>query len=320
LISSQVSAKVKAIHYREGETVPMGALLITLDDRELRSEVGKLEATRKRIQADLDYWKRQADRDEKLLIVNAISAQKRDESKRMVASLEASFQVNEYALASANIKLEYTRIHAPFYGAIQRLDTEVGEVATQGKVLMEFVATRSLKAVFSVPQKDIAELTPHADKHSLETEQDNGSIPNEQATIVKLTVPYLNKTIHSHIAHVYPALDAGTRNATFDVPLPENVEGLRHGMTADALVTLSKFEQALVVPRSSIRMHEGKPGVYTIEKNTAHWKPVTMGETQDTHVRVVSGIKVGETVIVTPDPRLQDGCRVQINKPWHSDL
>ena len=105
LISAQVSARVKSVHYHEGEAVKKGDLLITLDDRELRAEVGRLEATSKRIQADLDYWKIQVSRDEKLLKGKAIPPQKRDESKRMVASLEASWRANCNGLVKTDTEL-----------------------------------------------------------------------------------------------------------------------------------------------------------------------------------------------------------------------
>jgi len=92
LISTRISARVKKVYYREGETVKKGNLLITLDDRDLRAEVGRLESTARRIQIDLDYWRLEVTRNEKLLRGKAISPQKQDESKRMVASLEASLQ------------------------------------------------------------------------------------------------------------------------------------------------------------------------------------------------------------------------------------
>lgn len=329
LISAQVSARVKAVHYREGEAVKKGNLLITLDDRELGAEVGRLKATARRIQADLDYWRLQAARDEKLLRGKVIPPQKRDESKRMVASLEASLHANEYALAAARTKLDYTLIHAPFSGAIQRLDTEVGELAAPGKVLLELVATRPLKAVFSVPQKDIPEIIPHTDRHSSETRDVvplDARVPGERGMEpltkrgmeVRLIVSSLDKAITSHIDHIYPALDSATRNATFDVRLPEHLEGLRPGMTVDAIVILAKFERALVLPRAAIRVREGSTGVYTVEKNIARWRPVTIGQTQGRQVRIVSGLKSGETVIVTPDPRLQDSSRVQPRNNWRT--
>jgi len=329
LISAQVSARVKVVHYREGETVKKGDLLITLDDRELRAEVGRLEATARRMQADLDYWRLQATRDEKLLQGKAIPPQKRDESRRMVASLEASLNANEYALSAARAKLEHTLIHAPFSGAIQRLDTEVGELAAPGKVLLELVATRPLKAVFSVPQKDITEIVPHPSRYSSETQRGNPldtRVPKERGVElltqkdikVRLVVPSLDKTITAHVAHIFPALDTVTRNATFDVRLTEHLEGLRPGMTVDAIVILAKFERALVLPRSAIRIRKGDTGVYIVENNVARWRSVIIGQAQGKQIRIVSGLKGGETVVITPDPRLQDGSRVQPRNNWRT--
>jgi len=329
LISAQVSARVKVVHCREGETVKKGDLLITLYSRELRAEVRRLEATARRIQADLDYWRLQAARDEKLLQGRAIPPQKRDESKRMVASLEASLNANEYSLSAARTKLGYALIHAPFSGAIQRLDTEVGELAAPGKVLLELVATRPLKAVFSVPQKDIAEILPLAGGYSSKTQEPmplDTRVPKERGIEllaqkdikVRLVVPSLGKSITTQIAHIYPALDTATRNATFDVLITNNLEGLRPGMTVDAIVILAKFERALVLPRAAMRIREGNTGVYIVENNIARWRSVVVGQAQGKQVRIVSGLKGGESVVVTPDPRLKDGSRVQPRNNWRT--
>ncbi len=329
LISAQLSARVKTVHYREGETVEKGNLLITLDGRGLRAEVGLLEATARRIRADLDYWRVQAARDEKLLRGKTIASQKRDQSKRMVASLEASLRANEYALAAARTKLGYTLIHAPFSGAIQRLETEVGELATPGKVLVELIAMRPLKAVFSLPQKDLSDIIPEARgdssrapdvpplkarapaQHGLETLA-------KRAIEVRLIFPFLNKTIITYMRHIYPALDSTTRNATFDVRLPENLEGLLPGMTVDAIVVLARYERALVLPREAIRIHQGGTGVYTVEENIARWRPVSIGQAQARQVRIVAGLGEGEKVIVTPHPLLQDGTKVRPRNNWRT--
>lgn len=220
-------------------------------------------------------------------------------------------------------------IHAPFSGAIQRLETEIGELAAPGKVLLELVATRPLKAVFAVPQKDIPDIIQDAERHSSETRKampPDPRVPKERGVElltkkdieVRLIVPSLDKTITTHIAHIYPALDTATRNATFDVRLTEHLEGLRPGMTVDAIVILAKFERALVLPRAAIRIREGNTGVYIVENNVARWRPVTVGQAQGKKIRITSGLKGGETVIVTPDPRLKDGSRVQPRNSWRT--
>jgi multidrug efflux pump subunit AcrA (membrane-fusion protein) len=111
-------------------------------------------------------------------------------------------------------------------------------------------------------------------------------------------------------------LDPTTRNATFDILISDPLEGLRPGMTVDATVILAKSEQALVLPRAAIRIRGDSTGVFTVEKNMAHWRPVTVGQAHSGQVRILSGLKGGETVIVTPDPRLQHGTRVQARNDW----
>ncbi len=296
LISARVTARIKRLHYQEGESVEAGALLITLDDRELRAEVGRLEANGKRILADLNYWKLQAMRDEKLLKARAISRKKSEESKRMVASLEASFRANEYALIAARTRLGYTLIKAPFSGVLQHINTEVGELAMPGKTLIELVAPDPLKAVVSVPEKDLPKIHEGMD--------------------VQLFVTSLGKAIKASIDHVYPILDLTTRNGTFEVYIPKGIRGLRSGMTVEVRVSLKHFEKAIVLPLSSIRILEDKNGVYILNENVAKWRPVTLGESNGRAVRILEGIKKGELVITTPDPRLKDGIEVQPKNDW----
>ncbi len=297
LISSRLNAQVKEIFYRAGEKVEKGALLIMLDDKELRDEIERLKAMVSSIEADLNYWMLQANRDEKLLEAKAIAPQKRDESRHMVNSLKASLMSDKYALETARTRLQYALIHAPFSGTVQKLFTEEGETAIPGKILLDIVSTRFLKAVFSVPQKDHEEIKVGMDV---------------------LVVSYTNKKITGHIDHIYPALDLTTRNATFELIFPQQqqTEGLMPGMAAEAMVTLNRFEQAIVLPASSIRIQKKGRGVYVVENNIAFWRPVTIGKSRDKSVMILSGLKPDETVVTTPDPRLQNGTRVKQRNNW----
>ena len=232
--------------------------------------------------------------------------------------------------------MSYALIHAPFTGMVQRLESEVGELAMPGKALLELVATQSLRAVFSVPQKDIIEMVPNIGDSLLKTgnigenigdsllktgdailhnsqalKKQNPSLSIKKKIRVKLIAPFLHKTMMTHIDHIYPALDNITRNATFDVHLATNLGKLRPGMTIDAIVIQAEFKKAIVLPAVSIRIKSGQRGVYVVEKNIAHWRSVGVGQAQGKQIRIVSGLKSGEIVVITPDSRLQNGSRVR---------
>ncbi len=311
LISSRISSRVKEVLHREGESINRGDLLITLDDRELQTETGRLESLVKKVRVDLDFWRVQAARDEKLLRARIISPQKRDESRRMVESLKASLNADEYALETARIRLGYTLIRAPFAGILQRVATETGEFATPGRVLAELVSTQLLKAEFSVPQNDLAEFFTQKTDHT----PDMNKPPGIRNIKVRLTIPALDIIVSSHIDHFYPALDTATRNATFDVMLTGINADVHPGMSVDAAVVLAESDHALIIPRSAIRTGRTGKGVYIAENGTARWRPVVTGKALDNGMEILNGLKQGETVIITPDPRLQDSCRI---KPHNS--
>jgi len=127
-----------------------------------------------------------------------------------------------------------------------------------------------------------------------------------------LTIPAVNRTISAYIDHIYPALDTATRNATFDVMINEKAaDSIRPGMSVDAAVVLAESEHAIVIPRAAIRTGKAGKGIYLLENDTARWHPVVIGKAFDKGMEITSGLNGGEIIIITPDPRLQDKCRVK---------
>jgi RND family efflux transporter MFP subunit len=320
-IAAQVNSLIRSIHFREGQSVEKGAILINLDDREFKAELGRLEATSAQIQADLDFWKLKSTRDSKLLQGKAISPQEREESKRMVTSLKASLNANQFAISVAKIKLSHTLIHAPFSGSIQQMYVEVGELAVFGRSLLDLVGTRHLKAKFSVPQTDVRGIgLPEraiSDSSQLASSSkgllDNPGKEHSMTKNIKVTLvlPFSKEKIPTGVTCIYPALEPVTRNATFETEITGQLDGVFPGMTVEAVVTIAQFENTIVVPRAAIRTLRKKTGVYIVEDNAARWRPVLTGEYQGQVIRIKSGLAAGDSIIITPDPRIKDGDKIQ---------
>ncbi len=285
-VAARMTGRVLQVHRREGEAVDKGALLVTLDAAELADEVQRLEAARRRTLAELDFWKKQLARDERLLAARTIARTKRDETRRMVDTLTAALDETRYALAAARTRLGYAEIRAPFAGRVQALLTELGDMAGPGKPLVDLVATAPLKAVVRVPEQDLGRLRPGAP--------------------VTVRVPSVGRRLSCRVDRIYPALDPATRNGTFEARLPD-ARGLRPGMAVEAEVTLARDPKALAVPHQAVQRRRGRTGVFVARAGVARWRPVETGEVQAGRVRVLSGLEPGDRVIVTPDPRLRDG-------------
>ncbi len=296
-IPAQVGARVMAVEHREGDRVEQGDLLIRLDDRELANEIQRLRANEQRLRSDFDYWERQNRRNITLRQQKVIAENQLDESRRMVDSLQASIHENAEALANAEIRLGYTRIHAPFAGRIARLMTEVGDLAVPlSKPLLELVSLQAIKALVSVPQVDIGRLS--------------------SGLAVNLEIPAANLHLARRIEKIYPLLDPVTRNATFEVCLscgPEALPAsLYPGMTLEATVVLAQYDEALSIPHHALLWRGDEQGVFLFEDGVARWRLLQSGAVEGGRVLIRSGLKAGDRLIVTPDFRLQDGLAVSV--------
>lgn len=287
ILSARVTAVVKEIPFREGQTVEKGQLIALLDDQEMTEELGRLKASEQRTRSELDFWEIQLRRDEKLFKAGTIPERNRDESRRMVATLKASLRENGEEQAMARTRRDYTVLSAPFDGRIQATYVLPGELAMPGKSLVELVASSPLKAVVSVPQSDLTGL--------------GTGLP------VQVRIPAVNAVLAGRVDQLYPALEPGTRTATLETFLHSDTEGLLPGMQADVEVILQSEEAALVLPFEALRERDGATGVYVVHDRTAVWRPVTPGSRTGRRIQIIDGLESGEWVVTTPDPRLADG-------------
>lgn len=300
-LSARLASTVKHRYVKEGDIVGKEQILLRLDDTEQRQELLRLQAAAKRIRADLQYWQGQLKVDRNLFAKGTVSEQKLQKSVRQVASLKAMLEENRQARATAETRLGYTNVVAPFPGVVQSVLVEEGETVNPGSKLLELVDTGTLKAVISAPQTDRQRLAPglrvYLHLHQLEVER------------------------QGEIGRLYPALERRSRNLTFDVPIHhEEPAFLQAGMSVDAVVELQRFDAAITVPLQALQPRQGRDGVFVVRDGHAVWLPVRRGSMQGERVQLVEGVDAGELMIVTPHPALEPGRAVQIAEGEGSEL
>jgi len=73
-----------------------------------------------------------------------------------------------------------------------------------------------------------------------------------------------------------------------------------------------RHENVLVVPTQSIFNRNGMNGVFVVDADAAHWKPVALGASNGIQTIIVEGLGAGDQVITTPYPALNEGVIVSI--------
>lgn len=92
---------------------------------------------------------------------------------------------------------------------------------------------------------------------------------------------------------------------------PASWAALGDGFHVEARLVLWRGEQVLQVPTLAVFRRGGGAALFEIDGGRAKLVPVTLGHRGDARVEVVSGLEPGDTVIVHPGDRIEDGIRVQ---------
>jgi RND family efflux transporter MFP subunit len=115
------------------------------------------------------------------------------------------------------------------------------------------------------------------------------------------------------VINVAPAADANTH--TFEVTVtPLDEEGrLRSGMFADTTLLAKEKEDTLLVPLTAVTSIDGQPTVFVVNENgIVEQRGVTTGLSNKTQIELLSGAKVGETVVTAGQVNLEDGVKVDV--------
>ena len=126
----------------------------------------------------------------------------------------------------------------------------------------------------------------------------------------------------ARVQAVDPLLDANGRSVSVRATLPPSPKGeLRPGMFARVTTIFSVNDAALVVPEEAIVPQAGKQFVFRLmdegegdaKKRVSRRTEVQLGVRRGPQVQVMSGLSVGDTVVVAGQQRLQkDGTPVRV--------
>ena len=206
----------------------------------------------------------------------------------------AAVQQAQAALEMAQVTRADAIIKSPINGIVTQRFLTVGNMASPQSPIVALIDP-NVDVSVNVDQNHIANLR-------------NG----ESATITADALP--GTVITGTISAISPAIDPQT--GTFQVKItPKNQDaGLKDGMLAQVAFVLASHNNAMVVPANAIVQRNGQPTVFVVANNTATPHVVQTGLTDGTNTEIVSGIKVGELVVVSGQDRLNGTEPVTVSK------
>lgn len=171
------------------------------------------------------------------------------------------------------------RVAAPFPGVVIEKDAVLGELAKPDQSMFTVADLSSVWIEANVAEKDIGKLKSGAP--------------------AVVTVPaYPEDVFKGRVSYIARILDRETRTVKVRIEVPNTAGKLRIDMYAQAVVGHGGMRDALVLPADAVVMVGGRPVVYVATADGFEARPIDLGERLAGRVVVVSGIKVGEKVVV----------------------
>jgi len=201
------------------------------------------------------------------------------------------------ALNQAKLNLRDAFVRAPISGIIQTRTVQTGQYVQTGMVLATLVRRDPLLLRFKVPERDAARIKPGQE--------------------ARFRVREDSREFTAKVVHVAESADDVSRlvDVTANIDDPSD-RTLRPGSFAEITVPVSSTREAAVIPVSAVRPSERGFIAFVVEGDKAVERILTLGmKSADGQVEVLSGLKVGELLVVRGSEALQNGVTVRMVVP-----
>jgi RND family efflux transporter MFP subunit len=298
-ISSLLPGRVAELTVAEGDRVTTGQLIAKIDDHSLRDQIAQAEAGEATAQANVENAKLNLARNEDL-VQRGIAARKDLEDARTESSVTAAaLRQAQAALSTARLQLSRTEIHSPISGTVVKRFVSGGEQVdgTAAAPIVEVANLSEVELNANVSAADLMRLKEGQSVH-----------------LTSALVP--GKTFTGQIINIPTSVDPTSNAGVVRIRIPNGNGELKLGMFLGAQVPVETHAKALTVPPAAIyRGEDGGPRVFVVQGDMANVAAVTVGFEMPDRVEVLSGVKEGDTIILTGGYGLSDKAKVTVGAP-----
>ncbi len=154
---SQITGRVMAVYYREGQIVRKGDALVDIDPRPYQATLLQAKGSLQQAQGVLAQAKIDLARYQAAYARNAIAKQQLDDQEQAVIQDEGTVQADEGSVQSAEVQLAYCHIVAPISGRVGLRLVDPGNTVFSGSssTLAVITQLQPITVVFNVAEDDL---------------------------------------------------------------------------------------------------------------------------------------------------------------------
>ncbi len=289
-VASEIAGLVNTVHFRSGDEVRAGQVLVQLS---AEAEIAQLRA----LEAAAELAGTVYERSRKQFEVKAVSRATLDADA-------ADLKTKRAQVAQQAALVEKRTIRAPFAGRLGIGSVNPGQYLNAGDRIVTLQALDPVYVDFTLPQQDLSLVAR-----------------GQAATVTTDARP--GKSYLGRVTAVSPKVDPQTRNVQVEALVRNPRRELLPGMYASVEVRAGAEKRYLTLPRTAVTFNPYGETVFVTEEKGrgADGKPVltvrqafvTLGPARGDQVAVLSGVKEGETVVTSGQIKLKTGHPVVVD-------
>jgi cobalt-zinc-cadmium efflux system membrane fusion protein len=297
LISPFIESSINCVFVNIGDRIQEGDLLVCLTS----PEIGILRAEYDKAKAELEIAKQNYERRQKLFEENIISEKSYQETDLERKVAEVNYDYAAKKLLAVGIKEDELdnpptghsdavgstlHVHAPISGVVTARNASIGQKVDQSIRLFEIINLENVWLEADIFEKDLSR------------------IKLGQKVRVRVSA-YADEVFSGKIFYIGSTLNRETKTIKILVEIDNRSEKLKPGMFANTHIVVGDKKNTLVIPKEAVLEDEHLNIVFVKEEEAYHRHVVQLGIVSDMFVEILSGLRLGDTVVTNGNYQLK---------------
>jgi len=307
-VRSRASGELVEVLFTEGQKVQAGDLLALIDPRPYEVALEQVLAQQQQNISQYEIAKRDLTRYQNLRKQDSIAPQQVDAQTAIVGKMAGIIRGDQAAVDNARLQLEYTRIVAPIPGRLGLRRVDAGNLlsANDPQGLVVITQTQPINVLFTLPEADLPAVRQAR-------QADVGSEHNKPLVVQVYDRTNTRLLATGQLATIDNQIDVTTGTVKLKAEFENLDDALFPNQFVNVRLRVETLKDVVTLPAEAILQGSQGAFVYVVNSdNTVSVKPVTLGPRSGAEVVVLSGVDVGQRVVLEGTDRLRDGSRVRV--------
>jgi RND family efflux transporter MFP subunit len=305
---ARVAGFIQEIKYRDGDYVPKGTLLFTIEPEPYRVKLDQAKAAEAGADANLKQLEATMQRQAELLASRNTSQANYDQALAARDSGQSTLDQARANTRLAQLNYDYTQVTAPFDGYVTAREVSIGQYVgstASPTLLASIVQTDPIHVTFNVSEQDVIRMRAAIARLGL-TAEDLAKVPVEVGLQSETGWPH-----HGTLDYRAPTVTASTGTLAARAILQNPDRVLLPGYFVRVRIPLGEPQTQLLVPDTALGSDQAGTYVLVVDKdNVVEQRRVETGAQVDTRRVIEKGLGETDRVVVTGMLRAIPGQKV----------